>query len=456
MLAHRQMEASDCERVLCDSKASPDSGSMFRVSSVETMSDTSSDLGSPHPEASLGKDCSIIKSLKLGGKMSLRESIMHKCTDVKQQTAKRPAMPAFVFDIDGVFKNGGKYASFGADALEKLHKARIPYCFMTNGGGGRTETQYAKVMNEKINAFDSKKRNKSDYATEEQMILSYSPFKQHLGHLMEYPVLVVGCPRSLNTAREYGFQKPMHLSEYTRRHPMMNPFGKSGCEKDDKVINGGKETWNENFQAILVFTDPGDFFEAIQVLTDVLLSSRPGEVEYEKNHRIPIVFSNPDLLWKTQYAHPRFGQGAFRLSLEACYKARMEALGISSEEIATRMKDFIQFGKPYNPQFIHARNAVLKQADNFGCNVAHFYMVGDNPRSDIRGAVAMNELAEEKELSGWSGLLVRTGVWQDGDDKMGASEVFDDVVAAVDHVLKTHASEIETFGEFRGPESADC
>jgi len=237
----------------------------------------------------------------------------------------------------------------------------------------------------------------------------------------------------------------MSLSDYTRKHSTMNPFGNAGCEKDGKVIKNEKETWNEQIKAILVFTDPSDFFEALQVLTDLLLSSRPGEKEYERNHRIPIVFSNPDLLWKTQYAHARFGQGAFRLSLEACYKARMQAMGLDDDEIQQRLGDFVQFGKPESSQFFHAREAAIKRAESNGCSISHFYMIGDNPRSDITGAVRMQRVAETKKLSHWSGMLVRTGVWQDGDKTMGAKGIYDDVVEVIDDVLKKHRQELVAF-----------
>eukprot|EP00472_Partenskyella_glossopodia_P005218 CAMPEP_0197514818 /NCGR_PEP_ID=MMETSP1318-20131121/139_1 /TAXON_ID=552666 /ORGANISM="Partenskyella glossopodia, Strain RCC365" /LENGTH=533 /DNA_ID=CAMNT_0043063019 /DNA_START=65 /DNA_END=1666 /DNA_ORIENTATION=- len=385
-------------------------------------------------------------------KKSLRE--MSLCVVRRKSNPKRAAVPALIFDIDGVFKNGAKYANYGVRVLRKLKDANVPYVFMTNGGGGRTEAQYATEMNKKLVKFDSKHEFDSkhdqdqhdeneNYVSAGQMVLSYTPFKQHLSHLKNQPVLIVGCPRSINAARSYGFKKAISIKEYTQKHPTMNPFGKSGCEKDDKVIlTGAKEQWDEGIKAVLVFTDPADFFEGIQVLTDVLLSSRPGEIEYEKDHRIPIVFSNPDLLWKTQYPHSRFGQGAFRLSLEACYKARMQAMGISSAEIEDRLDDFCQFGKPFETQFLHARKAALQQADRLGCSVSKFYIVGDNPRSDIAGAVNMNRLAQEKQLEEWSGLLVRTGVFQEGDDEMGASHKFDSVVEAVEYVLATHEQEI--------------
>jgi len=381
----------------------------------------------------------------------IRKSIASMIEGVKSESLSfGPATPAFVFDIDGVFKAGGKYMSFGAETIRMLEDQGIPYVFMTNGGGGRTEQQYAAEMTKKIAEADSKEsQHDSDSTTmprhpvitEDQMVLSYTPFKTHLQHLKDKPVLIVGNPRALNVARYYGFTKAVHLSEYTRKHPTLNPFQKSGCEKDQLIVKSeGKEEWSEAFEAILVFTDPGDFFEGIQVITDLLLSSRPGEIEYELNHRIPIIFSNPDLLWKSQFANSRFGQGAFRLSLEACYKARMQALGLSDDEISSRLDDFVQFGKPNTCQFLHARNLVIKQAQQLGKRISHVYMVGDNPRSDILGAVTINN--RYGDIESWSGMLVRTGVYRDGDDKLGATNTYDDVRAVVQDIISKHRTSV--------------
>jgi len=317
------------------------------------------------------------------------------------------------------------------------------------------------------------------------MILSYTPFDSDLSHLKNEPVLIVGSPRILEAAVNYGFRKAMHLSEYTCRHPTMNPFGKSGLEKDDCVINLAREEWNEDFKAILVFTDPVDFFEGIQVLSDVLLSSQPGKVEFEPERRIPIVFSNPDLLWKTQYPHARFGQGAFRLALEVCYKARLQSLGVSEKEIEERLNDFVQYGKPEIAQFLHTKRALIKQAAKTGCSpyfsffsdftfalvnttkqiviaglydircdISHYYMVGDNPMSDIQGAVNMDNRALSKDEKRWSGLLVRTGVYKDGDNDLGATEIFDNVLDSVDHILETHKEVIQKLKEQKATRTA--
>ena len=58
------------------------------------------------------------------------------------------------------------------------------------------------------------------------------------------------------------------------------------------------------------------------------------------------------------------------------------------------------------------------------------YMVGDNPLTDIRGALDAGPR--------WSSLLVGTGMWQPGDDTGGATAVVDDVGAAVDWILEQH------------------
>jgi len=193
----------------------------------------------------------------------LRKSIASRCSSPERQRSgtKRPA-PGFIFDLDGVFKNGGRYYSFGARVLRKLQRERIPYIFMTNGGGGRTEQQYANLINGKLAAFDIEDdaktaSEKRKIVTKGQMVLSYSPFLTHLKHLRHAPVLIIGCKRAVNVAETYGFTKATHIEEYARRHPTLNPFNKSsgGCEKDDRVYSG-REIWSKGFKAVLVFTDP--------------------------------------------------------------------------------------------------------------------------------------------------------------------------------------------------------
>merc|ERR1719456_1023627 len=121
--------------------------------------------------------------------------------------------------------------------------------------------------------------------------MSYTPWNEDLAHLKQSPVLIVGSPQEkvMNVVKSYGFERAVHLKDYDEKHPLMNPF-----THENTTIDTTQETWTEGFKAVCVLTDPDDFFTALQVVIDVLLSSRPGIVEFEENHQIPIYFSNPD------------------------------------------------------------------------------------------------------------------------------------------------------------------
>mmetsp|Transcript_1465 Transcript_1465/g.2084 ORF Transcript_1465/g.2084 Transcript_1465/m.2084 type:complete len:414 (+) Transcript_1465:356-1597(+) len=410
--------------------------------------------------------------------MQRSESSEKLASEAFGQLRLRRRVPAFLFDIDGVFKRGSIHSESGAEALRRVVAAKLPFAFVTNGGGGRTEAQYATELGSKLLAAESKtdikdgeleektKEGQEKGSTDitagslleiraEQMILSYSPFKSDLEHLKPFPTLIVGSYTSLFVARQYGFKKAVHIEDYAHRNPLLNPFSKRTPKK-----MSGKCHSSEGFGSVLIFSDPVDYFEAMQIVIDVLLSKRPDLTEFDSSHRIPVVFSAGDLLWKSQHPNPRFGQGAFRIALESLYVARMRLLSVSEREIKARLGDFVQYGKPTLAQFRHARGVLLSEAERLGCEISKVYMIGDNPRTDIHGAQKMHRhiydnhmchlsKAENKTTNGkdnlqkrqpesWSGILVRTGVYTDGDDTFGAEKVFDDVLQCVEFVRKRH------------------
>jgi len=61
-------------------------------------------------------------------------------------------------------------------------------------------------------------------------------------------------------------------------------------------------------------------------------------------------------------------------------------------------------------------------------------MIGDNPTSDIEGARRANDFHSGSRTS-WTGVLVRTGVYKEGDDTNGAATVVDGVGQAVEWIL---------------------
>jgi ribonucleotide monophosphatase NagD (HAD superfamily) len=53
--------------------------------------------------------------------------------------------PAIAFDIDGVFKAGRFFFEDGLRALAACKAAGCAVCFVTNGGGGLSESSYLEV-----------------------------------------------------------------------------------------------------------------------------------------------------------------------------------------------------------------------------------------------------------------------------------------------------------------------
>jgi ribonucleotide monophosphatase NagD (HAD superfamily) len=93
----------------------------------------------------------------------------------------------------------------------------------------------------------------------------------------------------------------------------------------------------------------------------------------------------------------------------------MKALGVSPVSIEQRMSDFVTFGKPTVDQYTLVQERLQQQHGVRRGSISHVYMVGDNPASDIQGAINMEKhntnLKEESPVH-WSGVLVETGVYK--------------------------------------------
>jgi hypothetical protein len=75
-------------------------------------------------------------------------------------------------------------------------------------------------------------------------------------------------------------------------------------------------------EAIFVFHDPRNWALDIQVICDVLQSGGiiGGPPVAQPTKHIDLIFSNPDLIWGSDFPRPRFGQGAFKTAFQAVYK----------------------------------------------------------------------------------------------------------------------------------------
>lgn len=231
-------------------------------------------------------------------------------------------------------------------------------------------------------------------------------------------VLVVG-ENCADVARGYGLTKAEGIREYCRRHPALFPRRREA--HDGNLIVDDSD---DPVKAILVFEDPEDLGEALQLMIDVLLTNgNPSGprvlLNVEAKQEVEVWFTNPDLVYSGLAQHPRLTQGSYRLCLEALFQSATAAAGpatshysssssgddLQSTSKSGRTLQATTVGKPTRLTGKTAISKLLQQCDpNTTEQDLEIWTVGDNPHSDV--ALANN--------MGWRSALVRTGIW-DGD-----------------------------------------
>ncbi|KAK4454494.1 HAD-like domain-containing protein [Podospora aff. communis PSN243] len=322
-----------------------------------------------------------------------REILVSHVQDVKAEKVRAAKNMAFVFDIDGVLVHGDRLIPEGEKVLSMLNGnnelgIKIPHIFLTNGSGkpelARTE-QLAKILKNPVST--------------EQFIQSHTPMRA----LAEYynTVLVVGGEeyRCREVAEQYGFKDIIVPNDIVAWDPSIAPY--RVFTDAERASSRPRDFTQVEIEAIMVFSDSRDYATDMQIIMDLLRSKkgRLGTVaEDPVSERIPIYFSQGDMLCPTEHPIPRMSQGAFRIGLEAMYKA---LTGVDLERVV--------YGKPelatykYADEVIASWMDVLHGEERVPQNI---YMVGDNPASDIVGG----------NMYGWNTCLVRTGVFQGGEN----------------------------------------
>jgi hypothetical protein len=115
------------------------------------------------------------------------------------------------------------------------------------------------------------------------------------------------------------------------------------------------------------------------------------------------------------------------VALLALYKARLRALRVPEETISERIGSSLQqWGKPTAATYRFVEERLRSLAPPDGGPPAGpgtkwcFYMVGDNPTSDMEGVRRAN-IHHAQSSTEWKGVLVRTGVYKEGDETNGAT-----------------------------------
>lgn len=135
-------------------------------------------------------------------------------------------------------------------------------------------------------------------------------------------------------------------------------------------------------------------------MSDVILSTDgsiggPRRTQPDQKQKVKFYATNPDLLYADVFHHSRMSsQYPLILAIDSFMK---HAHGLPLE--------VIQYGKPSNLTFEYAKSILDQQAKDFDVEIDKYYMIGDNPTGDIYGA----------NLMGWESVLVKTGVYKNGD-----------------------------------------
>jgi HAD superfamily hydrolase (TIGR01456 family) len=346
-------------------------------------------------------------------------------SQVQDMSAVRTAAAkdmAFAFDIDGVLVHGDRLIPEGKRVLEILNGdnelgIKIPHIFLTNGSG-KIETarcaQLSKILHSPIST--------------EQFIQAHTP----MSALAEYydTVLVVGGEgySCREVAEQYGFKNVIVPNDIFAAQPTISPL-REFFTPEQRATSQPRDFSKIKINAILVFSDSREYATDLQIIMD-LLQSEDGvlgtKAKDPVSQRIPIYFSQGDLLCPTEHPAPRMSQGTFRIALEAIYKS---ITGVELERTV--------YGKPEPATYKYADEVMkswMETIHNEERLPKNIYMIGDNPQSDIVGG----------NMYGWNTCLVRTGVYQgEGNDKQNPASfgVFTNVLEAVQTAVKKELGE---------------
>lgn len=351
-----------------------------------------------------------------------REILSSQVQDMSSAATAAAKNMAFAFDIDGVLVHGDRLIPEGKRALEILNGdnelgIKIPHIFLTNGSGKPEAArcaQLAKILHSPVST--------------DQFIQSHTP----MSALAEYyeTVLVVGGEnyQCREVAKQYGFKDIVVPNDIYAAQATISPL-REFFTAEQRATSTPRDFSKVKIDAILVFSDSREYATDLQIIMDLLRSENGvlGTIAKDPvESRIPIYFSQGDLLCPTEHPTPRMSQGTFRIALEAIYKA---ITGVELERVV--------YGKPelatykYADEVLTSWMGTIHNEERLPENI---YMIGDNPQSDIVGG----------NMYGWNTCLVRTGVFQGGenDENNPASfGVFNNVLEAVQTALRKELGE---------------
>lgn len=339
-----------------------------------------------------------------------------------------------VLDIDGVFIRDGIPIKESFDALRLILKHEIPFIFVTNGGGDLEAKRLAFMQELFQEAW-------GDYVLQkEQIVLAHTPMAAlaDIGgecHGKRVLCLSRDRDRGLSILESYGFQSEnlIHVDDLAEQHPFALPYQYAATEKTQHMHHD--RTKNPLVVDAVVAIDlVEDWHVTLQLLLDVLMHDgavvppNTQKSDDDEQHRVKLFFSNPDMVYAGQMNN-RLTQGAFVECLRHLYGTLT-----NGKEL-----DVAWYGKPLASTYHYTRERFGILAN--GKQINTVYGIGDNPKSDIRGANNAKSLKDGLE---WRSVLVRTGCFPahlENDEEDPADMVENNILTAIREILKREGLE---------------
>ncbi|KAL5217497.1 hypothetical protein ABZP36_018181 [Zizania latifolia] len=337
-----------------------------------------------------------------------------------------PARQSFgiAFDIDGVILRGRSPIGGSPQAIRRLYSEdgslKIPFLFLTNGGGV-PEHKRALELSELLGVNISPA----------QVVHGHSPYRELVNRFEDDLIIAVGKGEPAAVMADYGFRKVLSIDEYSscfRDIDPLAPFKKCIVQQADSKVHPSYDVFEERVKGVFVLSDPVDWGRDLQVLCDIL--STGGLPGSGRGDQPPLYFASDDLEYQAAFPSERLGMGAFRIALESIFN-----------QVNDHQLKYISYGKPNPFVFKNAANILEKLVMSiYPCSLqtkelkdqhlSTIYMIGDNPKVDINGAL--------KAGPPWLSVLTRTGVFRgkDNDPQFPADLVVDTVEDAINCILE--------------------
>ena len=162
-----------------------------------------------------------------------------------------------------------------------------------------------------------------------------------------------------------------------------------------------------------------------------MIGSKDGSLRGERlgphdKQQVTFITTNPDFVYATPFPSPRFGPKVVQRCVETIYK-----------ELYGRDLVVEEYGKPYPANFKFVKSSLETVAKRRNIKISNFYMIGDNPESDICGG----------NSAGWVTILVKTGVF---DEKAATSRNGNDINNPAKYVVDDFAAAISLIYRLEG------